>query len=177
MDRVGQHDNIGALADADAAAKLTPPGSLDNAQLLSLFERLHRPDRALALLEPVIALHKGDHVLGALLNARCWQRGLANVELDKALDDCNTAIRRDGPKPAYLDSRGLIHVRQKDYTAAIADYDAALSGRPNIAASLFMRGWAKRASGQSEAGIADMTAAKTADADIADYFQLYGFAE
>jgi predicted aspartyl protease len=175
--RFGQHDTAGARADAEAAEKLVPAGSLDNVSLIRLFELLHLPERNIALLDPMIALHKDDHTLGELLNARCWARGLANVELDKAIADCNAAIHRDGAQPAILDSRALIRVRQKNYAAAITDYDAALKGKPDQAASLYMRGWTKRASGQTAEGAADMAAAKKAGPDTVERLRSYGFGD
>jgi predicted aspartyl protease/tetratricopeptide (TPR) repeat protein len=175
--RVGRHDTAGALADADAAQKLMTPGSLDNLGLILLFERLDLPERNIALLDAIIALHKNDSSLGGLLNSRCWARGLANVELDKALADCNAAIKRDGPKPHILDSRALVRVRQKDYAAAIADYDAALKAQPDLAGSLYMRGWVERATGDRAKGATDMAAAKAIDPGVASRFQPYGLGE
>jgi tetratricopeptide (TPR) repeat protein len=54
----------------------------------------------------------------------------------------------------------LIYLRQKNYPAAIADYDAALAQQPGLASSLYMRGWARQAIGQNEAGAADMANAR-----------------
>jgi predicted aspartyl protease/tetratricopeptide (TPR) repeat protein len=175
--RIKQHDAAGARADAAAAEKLVPAGSLDNTDLIDLFELIHQPERNIALLDPMIALHKDDHTLGQLLNARCWARGLANVDLDKAMGDCNAAIHRDGAQPAILDSRALIRVRQKNYAAAIADYDTVLKVAPDQSGSLYMRGWAKRASGRTAEGAADMAAAKKLKPDIAEKFEPYGFKE
>ncbi|MEO0033440.1 MAG: hypothetical protein RIS94_3198, partial [Pseudomonadota bacterium] len=174
--RAEDGDKAGALADADAAVARFPAGSFDRLKVLGLFERLHRPDRELALLDPIIALHKDDRMLGELLNTRCWARALANIALDQALADCSTAIRRDGPRGAYLDSRGLVRVRRGDWTGAIADYDAAIAANPKAAPSLFMRGWAKRASGAAEAGAADMAAARAIDPDVAERFVAAGLA-
>jgi predicted aspartyl protease/tetratricopeptide (TPR) repeat protein len=181
--RLKDGDSKGALADAEAAAAGHGEGSLDRLTAVALFDRLHRPDRVLALIDPIIALHRGDNTLGELLNTRCWTRALANVELAKALADCNTAIKRDGPLAAYLDSRAMVKVRMKDWPGALADYDAALAKNPKQASSLYMRGWAKRASttAGSEADkavatgfAADMAAAKAIDPDVADQFTPYG---
>jgi len=174
--RAHEHDDAGALADADAAVKGMAEGSLDRVKALALYDRLHRPDRAFALIDPVIALHRQDHNLGELLNSRCWSRALANIDLEKALADCNAAIKRDGPIPAYLDSRGMVRVRQGDFAGAVADYDAALAKMPKLAASLYMRGWARRASGKAQDGAADIAAATAIEPDVADRFTPFGFA-
>jgi tetratricopeptide (TPR) repeat protein/predicted aspartyl protease len=165
--RLDEGDKVGALADAEAAAKVTPPASLEAVSLAIMFERLDQPLRAIPILDAVIAVHREDSRLGELLNARCWQRGLANVDLDKAMDDCNRAIKRDGPKAGYLDSRGLIFYRKDNFAAAIGDYNAALKSDPKLAWSLYLRGFAKTALGQNESGKADLAAAILAQSDIA----------
>jgi tetratricopeptide (TPR) repeat protein len=172
--RLQEKDNAGALADVEAAARLTPPTSLEAADVAALFEQLHQPARAIALFDGVIAVHTADSQLGALLNGRCWVRALANVELDKALDDCNRAIKRDGAKAAYLDSRGLVHFRRGNLAAALADYDAALKLSPQLPWSLYVRGLAKIAQGQTEAGKADQAAASAVLADIAETAAAFG---
>lgn len=170
FERIATGDVAGALADAETAVSLTPPGSLDNMALLSLFERANRPDRALALIDRIIALHRQDKALGSLLNARCWWRGLANVSLDKALDDCDDAIRRDGRTPAYLDSRAMVKFRLRDYAGALSDFDGALAAIPNLPSSLYLRGLTRKAIGQVASGDEDIAAAQALDPVIARRF-------
>ncbi|MDB5699894.1 MAG: hypothetical protein JWL66_93 [Sphingomonadales bacterium] len=166
--RLEEGDKDGAFADAEAAALVTPPASLHAVSLAVIFERLDRPTRAIPIFNAVIAAHPDDSRLGELLNGRCWQRGLADVELDKALDDCNRAIKRDGAKASFLDSRGLIYVRKTDFAAAITNYDAALKINPKIAWSLYLRGLARIKLGQAESGEADQAAAMLLKPGIAD---------
>jgi clan AA aspartic protease (TIGR02281 family) len=179
--RLKDGDSKGALADAETAVAGYAEGSLDRLGAAALFDRLHRADRVLALIDPIIALHRQDNSLGNLLNTRCYTRALANIELVRALADCNAAIKRDGARAAYLDSRAMVKVRQGDWPGAIADYDAALAKAPQQSASLYMRGWARRASGKSSPELAkqseaDFAAAKAIDDDVADQFTPYGFA-
>jgi predicted aspartyl protease/tetratricopeptide (TPR) repeat protein len=166
-------DNDAARAMTDQAVKLTPKGSLDGIPLIVLFERLGQADRALILLNDMVALHRQDHALGGLLNARCWNRGLANVEINLAMKDCETAIRRDGALTRYVDSRALIRLRQKDYKGAIADYDTVLAAGSSASAS-YLRGVAKLAMGQKDAGNADIAVARLADAKTVDRLVAYG---
>jgi len=171
--RLERKDKAGALADAEAAAKVTPPSSLAAAGLAFLFDELDQPARAIPLFDAVIAAHRDDNQLGSLLNGRCWMRALANVDLDKALEDCNRALKRDGMRADYLDSRGLVHFRQGDFKAAIADYDSALKLKPDLAWTLYMRGLAKDALGPATAGKADLTAAIGMQADVAERAAAY----
>ena len=125
----------------------------------------------------MIALHPADPKLGSLYNSRCWARGLANIELDKAMADCEASIRKQGPGRHNLDSRALVHLRQRDYAAAIADYDAALKIDPAAATSLYLRGWTHRAAGDAARGAADMAAARRINPDVASRYKPYGLGE
>lgn len=179
--RLQEGDQKGALADAEAALAGYHEGSLERLSVVALFDRLRRADRVLALIDPIIALHKNDNELGSLLNTRCYTRALANIELAKALADCNGAIKRLGPIAPVVDSRAMVKVRMGDLAGAIADYDDALAKAPKQAASLYMRGWTRRAMAKSDAAQlklaeADFAAAKAVDADVADRFTPYGFA-
>lgn len=166
--RFGRKDRAGAQADADAAVRALPPSSLGVLPLANLFEQLGQPARAIPLYDGVIATHRNDAKLGAMLNGRCWVRALANIDLDKALADCNGAIKRNGALPQILDSRALVQFRRGDRIAALADYNAALAANPRIAWSLYMRGLTRIALGQMEAGKADQKAATDIDSDIAE---------
>lgn len=168
VERLHRKDKPGALADAEAAAKAIPPSSLMALKVAGLFEQLGQPARAIPLFDSVIAAHPADTKLAMMLNGRCWQRALANVDLDKALDDCNRAIKRGGDNAGYLDSRALVYFRKGDLKAALADYDAALGFNPHIAWSLYMRGLVRIVLGQAEAGRADQAAAVAIQADIAE---------
>lgn len=175
--RLAQDDRTGALADAEAAAKVTHSASLDFANLAALFERLGQPARAATMLDDVIALHRADSGLGNLLNSRCWSRALANIELAKALADCNAAIKRDGVNAAYLDSRGLVYFRMNDMAKALADYNAALKLSPEMDWSLYMRGFVKIKQGLGDEGKADQAAAIAISPGIAKEVRDYGIAD
>ena len=170
--RLAHKDRAGALADTDAAAAATPKGSLDAVQVVRLYNRLGKADRGPALLDPVLALHRDDSQYLSLLDARSWNRGLANADLDRALKDCDTALRRAGAGASLLNTRALVQLRRKAYAAAIADASAAHTLAPKDSYALFFRGLARIASGD-DAGNADITAARVLvpgiDARFADY--------
>jgi predicted aspartyl protease/tetratricopeptide (TPR) repeat protein len=174
--RLARGDRAGALADTEAAAKTVPKGSLDVMPVAMLYERLGKADRGLALIDPVIVLHRDDSAYPGLLNARCWNRALANAELDQALKDCSTAIRKAGANPAMLDSRALVQLRRKDYAAAIADADAALAKAPKMPSSLYVKGLARIASGDATGGKADLADARAISPAIDARFAEYGLA-
>ncbi|WP_395335972.1 aspartyl protease family protein [Novosphingobium sp. BL-8H] len=167
-------DRAKALADTDAAAVDTPKGSLDVMAVVTLYERLGMADRGLALIDPVIDLHRNDVSYPTLLNARSWNRGLANADLDQALKDINLALRKAGSRPMMLDTRALIYYRRQDYASAIADETAALAKSPQLAAALFTRGLARVASGDEAGGAADIASARKIRPMIDRDYAAYG---
>jgi tetratricopeptide (TPR) repeat protein len=83
------------------------------------------------------------------------------------MGDCERSLQLDPADPGAFDARGLIHLRLRNYLAAIRDYDTALAANPNQATSLYGRGVAKIRSGNANAGNADLTEATKIDANIA----------
>ena len=146
----------------------------DAVALAALFERVGEPARAIPIIDPVIASHREDTALGHMLNLRCWVRALANIDLGKAIEDCDRAIKRDGPKAAYLDSRGLARFRSGEFAGALLDYDTALAENPKISWSLYVRGLIKISQGKTVEGKADQDAALAINPNIAKEAQQYG---
>jgi tetratricopeptide (TPR) repeat protein len=167
-------DHSGAVADLDVAVKVIAPASLDIGDVAGGYIEAAQPARAVALLGPVIAAHQEDSHLGELLNTRCWARGLANIELQAALADCNRAIRRSGANPEYLDSRALVYYRQGQFKAAVTEYDSVVTALPKEGWSRFMRGAAKAKLGDAEGAKADRDDAVKVDAGVAQYAARYG---
>ena len=103
-----------------------------------------------------------------VLNAQCWTRAVANRELDKARAACDASLAK-GARPAVLDSRGLVNLREGKWQAAWDDYDAAFTADPMMTGSLYGRGLAALALGRSEDGEADLKRAATAAQEFARY--------
>jgi tetratricopeptide (TPR) repeat protein len=160
-----------ALADIDLALKARP----DSLGARRLRARLHqdsgRYDLAIKDLDVVIA-RQPDQAL--LYNSRCWARAQANTDLDKALADCDAALKLSPGAAAILDSRGFVKLRRGDLSGAVADYDLALKAKPGQAPSLFGRGVAKRRQGAKAAGDLDLAAARKAQPDVEKQFAGYG---
>lgn len=109
-----------------------------------------------------------------LLNSRCWIRATANVELELALKDCDTALRNDPENATIADSRALVKLRMGRLDEAIEDLDAALGWQPKLPASLYVRGLAKRRRGDRAGGDKDIAAARSYVFDIASRYKMYG---
>lgn len=130
-----------------------------------------KPDEATALF----AKARGKAVKnGPLLNALCWAEAQANFQLDKALADCEAALRLQPDTPAYLDSAGLVLLRMGRYSEAIGRYDKALAKAPRQSASLYGRGIAKLRTGDTTAGNTDIAAARKIWTLVASEFEEFG---
>lgn len=172
--RLVHKDHANALADVKAAAALAPAGSAQARTIARLYVRLGEPTLALPLLDEWIHLHSYDAMLGSALNERCWARGLSNQMLDDALDDCRKAIKRDGQDPYYIDSLALVQLRLGHYPEAIKAYEQAVAQLPKSAWSRYGLGVAKIRSGQTDAGKADLAAARVLDPEIESRARQFG---
>jgi tetratricopeptide (TPR) repeat protein len=156
----GRHDPPETvIPDLDAVDRVAPKEAAVRLTLGGLYMGTRNYPAAIVQYGRWIDSHDGDLHLPQVRNARCWARALAGVELDRALDDCNAAVRANSKDAAFHDSRGLVYLRQGRYDKAIADYDAALALDPKIAWSLYGRGIAKQRMGQGAAGRVDLAAA------------------
>ena len=149
------HDAPGALPDFEAALKLDPALRIQVAQI---YEGSELFEPAIAHYDRWIADNPKDERLAFALNGRCWARAQINRDLDKALADCDRALKLRPNTASLLDSRGLVHLRLAQYALAIADYDQALKLQPKEAWSLYGRGVAELRTGKTTEGQADLKA-------------------
>ena len=172
--RMAHKDSVGAAADVAAATALTSKGSAQARSIASLYIELEQPAAALPLLDDWIGLHQSDAMLGNALNERCWARSLSNQMLGDALKDCRKAIRRDGENPDYLDSLGMVQLRLGHYPEAIKTYQQAIALKPRLAWSHYGLGLAQIRSGQTDAGNAELAAARAINPHIQASAEKYG---
>jgi clan AA aspartic protease (TIGR02281 family) len=169
------HKNLtGATADVTAATTLAPTGSTQTRLIAALYIQLDQPATALPLLDDWIHLHSNDAMLGSALNDRCWARSLTNQMLEDALKDCRKAIKRDGENPGYLDSLGLVQLRLGHYADSIKAYQQSIAQRPRSAWSHYGLGLAEIRNGQTDAGNADLAAARAINPQVEVRAAKYG---
>ncbi len=118
----------------------------------------------------------GDSSTASALNNACWELGLANVGLERALSYCNRAVALNPKSPAYLDSKGLVLLRMNRLEESIRAYDAALRIAPELSASLFGRALAAQARCNCAANGADIKKALQIDPSQARRFERAGLA-
>jgi tetratricopeptide (TPR) repeat protein len=157
---------IAAESDETARAEL-------GRQRLSLLIESGRVEDALAQSAANLLARPDD---ATDLNEACWARVLANIELDKALEQCERSLAIDPDNAATIDSRAWVKLRLGRLEDSIADFDRALGLSPEQSASLYGRGAAKLRKGDREAGERDLAAARRLDFAIDSQFQRYGLA-
>jgi tetratricopeptide (TPR) repeat protein len=163
----GRGEPVHARADLDAADKAAQNHPDDRLIVAEGYVRAGLEPEAIVELGQWIDVHPKDDNLAEALNSRCWLRGLRSEALDKALEDCDVALRLQPEDPDILDSRGLVHLRLGDLDKAISDYNGSLRTRPKGAWSLYGRGLAEQKKGDQARADADFAAAKAVSPTIA----------
>lgn len=155
-----------ALSALDGALGVAP----ERSDLLSLRARVRvvagRLEGARSDFATQRALAGADPVA---LNNLCWAQALAGFDLEQALADCDAATDA-APSAAALDSRGMVLLHLSRDAEARAAYDQALMDSPGQSASLYGRGLARLALGDT-AGREDIDRALSLDPDAAEHFR------
>lgn len=129
---------------------------------------------AIAEMDSAIEKRSGN---AALLNMRCRLKGLLNIAIDTAAEDCTRAIQlSDQLAPLALQNRAMVRLRQKDLTQAAADLESALDINPSSAEGYYLRALVRRATGKSDAAAHDLAGARMMIPAIDDTFRLFGLA-
>jgi tetratricopeptide (TPR) repeat protein len=161
--------------DLEAAGRALPKQAEMRLHIGSVYGSVGQPAAAVVEFSKWIDSHPRDNpLMPNALNLRCWSRALTGQELEDALNDCNAALKMRPNTAQFLDSRGLVYLRQNNYDKAIADYDAALHLQPKIAWSLYGRGLAKQHKSLTAEGQADIAAATALQPKIAENAAKYG---
>lgn len=161
--RLGMREPDTVAADLDAASQAAAPSADQRLTLAHLYQRIDRFGPAIAQYDQWLAAHPDDSRKAEALDGRCRARALSGQELDRALADCDAALRLRRGDPDFLDSRALVQLRRGANDRAIADYDAVLKLQPRRAWALYGRGLAKQRSGMKAEGDADIAAAVAID--------------
>ena len=165
-----------AQADLDAAMRAAPDDPQIMLAAAGAYTAAGLYDPSVAAYDRWMAGHPQAERSWTFLNARCFSRALWGRELDKALADCDAALKRGGRSSVVLNSRGLVNLRQGRLKEAVADYDAALRMQPNLAWSLYGRGLARKALGDAVAGETDIRAALALKPETAELAARAGLA-
>jgi tetratricopeptide (TPR) repeat protein/predicted aspartyl protease len=170
-------DRERAIEDLQALDDTLPPQSNMRWDMADIYDRLDLQDRALSEWNQWLDAHPNDIHRDAALNMRCWARVLLNLELDKALDDCNRALDQQPKNAAFLDSRAWVRLRMGNTGAALSDFDRAIELRPSSAWSLYGRGIVQTKLGKQAVGAADLEAARKLRPTIDEEARRHGLSQ
>jgi tetratricopeptide (TPR) repeat protein len=166
-----------ARQDLELAAGQKTPDGRARLRVAGAYEGAKAYADAIAQFDAIVADKTADEMKVAALNGRCWNRALLKQELDKAMADCNQALRIDPRNPDVLDSRALVHLRRGELDLALADYDAAIKAQPPTAITLYARAAARLKKGLKADSDADIAAAKKLDPEIGELAKAEGVVE
>jgi tetratricopeptide (TPR) repeat protein len=172
----GSGDKTQARADLDAAARFAGADSVMSLTVAGAYLANGLFENAVTQFDGWIAANPRSDRAPDALNARCFARAVLKTDLDKALADCEAALRLKPGQASTLDSRGLVHLQRGEFDVAITDYDASLRARPQAAITLYGRGVARLRKGLKDAGDADIQAAIKIRPQVAAEAKLIGLA-
>lgn len=195
-------DKSARRKELDAAVKLNPADARSLNALAQLAIQLGEYDRALQLLDQAFLKSPDDLAIrhtravalmlakkadaanrefdaisakdltAPELNNLCWTKALANVALDRALDECNRSLAKDDSFAAH-DSKAVVLLRQSRLDEAIAEFDLALKGG-EFAAALYGRALANARKGDRAKSDADAAEAMKLAPGIERTYESYG---
>lgn len=164
----GSH--IRARADINIVSLLAPDESVLRLRVASLYALIGRYSDAVRTVKLWLYYHHDDALAPMGWNSLCWIRAEDDIQLHKALDDCDRALHRLPKSAAFLDSRGLVYLRLGEFARSIRSYDAALRLKPHLATSLYGRSLDERREGKKALARTDRTAAVKANPKVARIF-------
>lgn len=110
------------------------------------------------------------------LNNLCYSKAIADVALERALEECDESLRLRPDLAATLDSRGAALLRLGRLDEAIRDFDRALEQYPTMTNSLYLRAVARAQKGEREAAEADLARVRAQQPQLIEYMERNGLA-
>jgi tetratricopeptide (TPR) repeat protein len=159
-----------AIADYSEIIRLQPDQPSAYFQRAVTLQTAGDAVRAIADLDVLLRL-KPDDSFG--LSLRCRIRAESDLELQKAVEDCDKALKLR-PGADVLENRALANFRLGRFRPARVDYEAALRTEPKMAEAMYGLGIVKRRMGDIAGGNADIAAAIAEKASVAQDFARFG---
>lgn len=167
----GRKDYIHAMADHNEAIRLDPQLAIAFRARGLVYSHQKNYVRGIADYGEAIRLNPQ---YAEAYNSRCWSRvAYLNKELNLARKDCDAAVRLSPNNPHFLDSRGLVALKQKRFADAWNDYDKAANLSAQ-ASYIYGRGMAAIGLGRTAQGLADLKKAQTLDPKVRGTYAAYG---
>ena len=170
-----------AESDLDAVDRIAPQQADLRLQLARLYGVAGEYAGAVHQYDLWIEYHPDDVNLSYALASRCGSEAAANVDLDRALDDCNTALRlirksdMAQESAITISNRGLLYLREGQLDNALADFQDALRLRSQFPLARYALGLVELRKGLTARGQADLTAAQARFPGVAKRLASMGF--
>jgi tetratricopeptide (TPR) repeat protein len=168
-------NELAARADLNAA-KLAAQDPIELLQIAGVYSNAALYDDAIAQLNEWEVAYPKHDLLADALALRCRARATANKQLDLALVDCNTAIKKRSANSEFLDNRAFTYLQLRQWDKSIADYQAALKLQPKSALSMYGLGVARIKKGLKAEGDRDIQEAIAINSGIAAAYKQAGLA-
>lgn len=162
--------------DLSAVDRLAPQQADLRLLLGNLYQGIGQYAGAVHQYDLWIEYHEDDVRLPRALAGRCGLQAAANIDLDRALDDCNQALSKlpSAEHALVFSDRGLVYLRLGRLDRAIADATAAIGLHAKSGNPLYVRGLAELRQGLTAEGQADLAAARKIQPDIARHYTAIG---
>ncbi len=158
-----QHDYDDEIADATNVITLDPKSDFSYILRSLAYRAKGQLTQAAADRDTALKL---DPENAAGWNNACWS--LAHIkDLPEALSSCQQSLIMSPGVYQTLDSTGFVYLEMENYSQSIAYYNRALQAHSNLATSLYGRGLAEQAEGDTKAAASDMKAAKAINQNVA----------
>jgi tetratricopeptide (TPR) repeat protein len=170
-----------AESDLDAVDRIAPQQADLRLPLARLYGVAGEYAGAVHQYDLWIEFHPDDVNLAYVLASRCGSEAAANIDLDRALDDCNAALRltrksgMDQESAITISNRGMVYLRQGRLDDAMADFQSALKLRSQFPLARYALGLVELRKGLTVQGQADLTAAQTQFPGVAKRLASMGF--
>lgn len=176
--RIRSKEISAAKADLDSVDRVAAKQADVRYELAIEYQRADIMDSAIVQFETWVLSHAVDSKFPAALNNLCFSRAVVGKDLEKALSNCNQALKlaaKGSPfNASVLNNRGLVWLRLGDYPKSIADFDACLKLSPKFAWSLYGRGVAKNREKDTAVGETDIADAVKLAPGIEEQFKKLG---
>ena len=168
-----QAPELDALCHAEVLVRWKPDEALGDCER----DLQRAPDSPDLLLDRVVLLHRlgreaaARQALDALearprsarqLNEACYALAGEDMELERALADCDASLKSRPGDANTLDSRGFVLMRLGRDAESLEAYDAALAAQPAQYTSLYGRGLVEARMGRKDDAARDIQAALAA---------------
>ena len=172
--------SVGAESDLDAADRFAPQQWDVRLTLARLYAAAGEYAGAVHQYDLWVEYHPDDVRLPYALSGRCGSEAAANVDVDRALEDCTQAghlMPANAPVQARAvlrSNRGLALLREGRLDEALADFDAALELQPEFPLARYARGLVELKKGLRTKGETDLAAARAQAPALAAHLTSWG---